>query len=133
MQLCSSLNILWHCLSLGLEYIHFFICSRELTVYKKFLCQNSHYLECVYICVCLSYILREGNGTPLQYSCLENPRDGGAWWAAVYGFAQSRTQLKCLSSSISIIYTICYISICIPGGSIVGADVWKNGAGVFHK
>ena len=46
MQLCSSLNILWHCLSLGLEYIHFFICSRELTVYKKFLCQNSHYLEC---------------------------------------------------------------------------------------
>ena len=35
-----------------------------------------------------------GNGTPLQYSCLENPRDGGAWWAAVYGVAQSRTQLK---------------------------------------
>ena len=36
---------------------------------------------------------------PLQYSCLENPRDGGAWWAAVYGVAQSRTQLKRLSSS----------------------------------
>ena len=36
----------------------------------------------------------EGNGTPLQYSCLENPRDGGAWWAAVYGVAQSRTRLK---------------------------------------
>ena len=33
----------------------------------------------------------EGNGTPLQCSCLENPRDGGAWWAAVYGVAQSRT------------------------------------------
>ena len=43
----------------------------------------------------------EGNGTPLQYSCLENPRDGGAWWAAVYGFAQSWTQLKRLSSSSS--------------------------------
>ena len=41
----------------------------------------------------------EGNGTPLQCSCLENPRDGGAWWAAVYGVAQSRTQLKQLSSS----------------------------------
>ena len=38
---------------------------------------------------------------PLQYSCLENPRDGGAWWAAVYGVAQSRTQLKWLSSSSS--------------------------------
>ena len=36
----------------------------------------------------------EGNGTPLQYSCLENPRDRGAWWAAVYGVAQSRTRLK---------------------------------------
>ena len=36
----------------------------------------------------------EGNGNPLQYSCLENPRDGGAWWAAVYGVTQSRTRLK---------------------------------------
>ena len=41
----------------------------------------------------------EGNGNPLQCSCLENPRDGGAWWAAVYGVAQSRTRLKLLSSS----------------------------------
>ena len=40
-----------------------------------------------------------GNGNPLQCSCLENPRDGGAWWAAVYGVAQSRTWLKQLSSS----------------------------------
>ena len=38
--------------------------------------------------------IREGNGSPLQCSCLENPRDGGAWWAAVYGVAQSRTRLK---------------------------------------
>ena len=41
----------------------------------------------------------EGNGNPLQCSCLENPRDRGAWWAAIYGVAQSRTQLKRLSSS----------------------------------
>ena len=41
----------------------------------------------------------EGNGNPLQCSCLENPGDGGAWWAAVYGVAQSRTRLKWLSSS----------------------------------
>ena len=41
----------------------------------------------------------EGNGNPLQCSCLENPRDGGAWWAAVYGVTQSRTRLKRLSSS----------------------------------
>ena len=43
----------------------------------------------------------EGNGNPLQCSCLENPRDGGAWWAAIYGVARSRTQLKRLSSSSS--------------------------------
>ena len=43
----------------------------------------------------------EGNGNPLQYSCLENPRDGGAWWAAVSGVAQSWTRLKRLSSSSS--------------------------------
>ena len=43
----------------------------------------------------------EGNGNPLHCSCLENPRDEGAWWAAVYGVAQSRTQLNRLSSSSS--------------------------------
>ena len=43
----------------------------------------------------------EGNGNPLQCSCLENPRDGGAWWAAVYGVTQSRTRLKRLRSSSS--------------------------------
>ena len=46
-----------------------------------------------------AFVLGEGNGNPLQCSCLENPRDGGAWWAAVYGVAQSRTRLKWLSSS----------------------------------
>ena len=63
----------------------------------------------------------EGNGNPLQYSCLENPRDEGAWWAAVYGVAQGGTRLKWLSSSSSIeiqnIYllvrkTEVYIQIC---------------------
>ena len=42
-----------------------------------------------------------GNGNPLQCSCLENSRDGGAWWAAIYGVAQSQTRLKQLSSSSS--------------------------------
>ena len=44
----------------------------------------------------LTFYLEEvqGNGTPLQYSCLENPMDGGAWWATVHGVAKSRTQLS---------------------------------------
>ena len=48
--------------------------------------------------------IAEGNVNPLQCSCLENPRDGGAWWAAVYGVAQSWTQLKrlCLALNVAI-------------------------------
>ena len=55
-----------------------------------------------------SATIGEENGNPLQRSCLENPRDGGDWWAAVYGVAQSRTRLKRLSSNSSsaIIYFI---------------------------
>ena len=53
----------------------------------------------------------EGNGNPLQCSCLENPRDGGAWWAAVSGVAQSWTRLKRLSSSSSKVISV---SSCPP-------------------
>ena len=53
----------------------------------------------------------EGNGNPLQCSCLENPRDGGAWWAAVYGVAQSRTWLKQLSSSSSSTLSPCIFNL----------------------
>ena len=65
----------------------------------------------------LSHCIGEGNGTPLQYSCLENPMDGGAWWAAVLGVAKSRTQLKWLKSSSSS-------SHCIWG--FLGGSVVKN-------
>ena len=75
----------------------------------------------------------EGNGNPLQCSCLENPRDGGAWRAAIYGVAQSRTRLKWLSSSSSKIGggsvcqslsrypTLCDLMDCsLPGFSVHG-------------
>ena len=84
----------------------------------------------------------EGNGNPLQCSCLENPREGGAWWADVYEVAQSRTRLKRLSSSSSIV-AACESSPCwspdylievstpvlLPGkshgwGSLVGYSPW---------
>ena len=70
----------------------------------------------------------EGNGNSLQCSCLENPRDGGAWWAAIYGVSQSRTWLKQLSSSSSSIkiemvpYSLpwvkfwgCHLPFAVPG------------------
>ena len=53
----------------------------------------------------------EGNGSPLQCSCLENPRDGGAWWAAVSGVAQSRTWLKRLSSSSSSMVALNWLPV----------------------
>ena len=54
----------------------------------------------------------EGNGNPLQCSCLENPRDRGAWWAAIYGVSQSRARLKRLSSSSSSIHIHITDTIC---------------------
>ena len=59
--------------------------------------ERTEQLHCHFSLLCTG----EGNGNPLHCSCLENPRDGGAWWAAVYGVAQSRTRLKWLSSSSS--------------------------------
>ena len=58
-----------------------------------------------------------GNGNPLQCSCLENPRDGEAWWAAIYGVAQSRTRLKRLSSSSSSCQDTCH---CVDPSSFRG-------------
>ena len=57
----------------------------------------------------------EGDGTPLRYSCLENPRDGESWWAAVYGVTQSRTRLKWLGSSSSSTHLSIYLSIYLYG------------------
>ena len=71
----------------------------------------------------------EGNGNPLQCSCLENPKDGGAWWAAVYGVAQSRTQLKRLSNSSSSRYLIKRIeNLCpyIESNTIHNHQKWKQ-------
>ena len=70
----------------------------------------------------------EGIGNPLQCSCLENPRDGGAWWAAVYGVAQSRTRLKRLSSGSgsSAIWALCQLVLtCVwCGWSFVSTDCY---------
>ena len=63
----------------------------------------------------------EGNGNPLQCSCLENPRDGGAWWAAICGVAQSRPQLKWLSSSSSSSSHV--LSALVWSGSLL---LWKS-------
>jgi len=72
--------------------------QRSLVGYSPWGRQELDMTEQLHFHFSLSYI-GEGNGTPLQYSCLENPRDRGAWWAAVYGVTQSRTRPKRLSSS----------------------------------
>ena len=75
--------------------------QRSLEGYSPWARKESDTTERLHFHFSLSCI-GAGNGNPLQCSCLENPRDGGAWWAAVSGVAQSRTQLKRLSSSSSI-------------------------------
>ena len=76
----------------------------------------------------------EGNGTPLQYSCLDNPVDGGAWRAAVHGVAEGRTQL----SDFTFVFTFMYwrrkwqpTPVFLPGesqgwGSLVGCRLWGH-------
>ena len=75
----------------------------------------------------------EGNGNPLQCSCLENPRDEGAWWAAAFGVAQSRTRLKWLSSSSIgeikqyLSFSVCLISLSImPSIARFPSFSWLN-------
>ena len=51
-------------------------------------------------------LIGEGNGTPLQYSCLENPMDGGAWWAAVHGVTKSRTRLSDFAFTFTYLWLI---------------------------
>ena len=71
----------------------------------------------------------EGNGNPLQYSCLENPRDGGAWWAAISGVAQSQTLLKWLSSSSSSkceVVSHCGFNLHYPSGWASQVALWQR-------
>ena len=70
----------------------------------------------------------EGNGNPLQCSCLENPRDGRAWWAAIYGVTQSRTQLMWLSSrqaSLSF-HVLCLLVFFSKEGAIIPFISWSS-------
>ena len=77
---------------------------------------------------------REGNGTPLQYFCLENPMDGGVWWATVHGVAKSRTRLSdftftfhvhALEKEMATHSSV--LAWRIPGmGSLVGCHLWGH-------
>ena len=74
----------------------------------------------------------EGNGTPLQYSCLENPMDGGAWWAAVHGVTKSRTRLSDFTLTFhfhALEKEMATHSVFLPGESqgqrsLVGCHLW---------
>ena len=76
----------------------------------------------------------EGNGTPLQYSCLENPMDGGAWWAAVHGVAGSKTRLSDFTSLFTFMHWRRQwqpTPVFLPGesqgqGSLVGCHLWDR-------
>ena len=76
--------------------------------------------------------IREGNGTPLQYSCLENPMDGGAWWAAVHGVTKSQTRLSDFTFTFhfhALEKEMATHSMFLPGesqgrGSLLGCHLW---------
>ena len=83
MQLCGSFSILWHCLSLGLGF-------PGRSGGKASACNAGDPGSIPG----LRRSSGEGNGNPLQYTCLENSMDGEAWWATVHGVAKSRTRLS---------------------------------------
>ena len=78
------------------------------------------------------YLLGEGDGTPLQYSCLENPMDGGAWWAAVHGVTESQTRLSDFTFTFhfhALEKEMATTTVFSPGesqgrGSLVGCHLW---------
>ena len=78
----------------------------------------------------LDSIFGEGNGTPLQYSFLENPMDGGAWWAAVHGVAEGRTRLSDFTFHFHALEKeMATTPVFLPGesqrqGSLVGCHLW---------
>ena len=69
--------------------------NKTVTIQRE--CSQLHVLKDKIVLIksfCMSIVTGEGIGTPLQYSCLENPIDGGGWWAAVHGITKSRTRLR---------------------------------------
>ena len=90
-------------------------------------CEESDMTERLPFHLSLSYV-GEGNGNPLQCSCLENPRDGGAWWAAVYGVTQSWTWLKWLSNSSSnnFFKILLYQALLYTRGHCSFLSSWSN-------
>ena len=66
----------------------------KYTCIRYYIGMKPPFSQCTVSLIFLSSRIGEGNGNPLQYSCLENPMDGGAWWAAVHGVAKSRTRLS---------------------------------------
>ena len=110
---------------------HFVILSFLYSLVKR-LTNSTYYVSSVY-CV-LRHSVGEGNGTPLQYSCLENPMDGGVWWAAVHGVSKSQTRLS------NFTFTFHFHAwekerqptpVFLPGesqgrGSLVGCHLWGH-------
>ena len=92
-------------------------------------CKESDTTERLHFHFLLSCI-REGNGNPLQCSCLENPRDGGGWWAAIYGVTQSQTRLKRLRSLAAEVDGKCQFVIdtswrlCFICGTVLKLILW---------
>ena len=78
--------------------------------------------------------IREGNGNPLQCSCLENPRDGGAWWAAVYGVTQSQAWLKWVSSrSSSRVSSLIVLALVVSAPNPKAQGLISGQEQRFHK
>jgi len=122
-----SIQVLYFFLSILAFYIFLDFVSSRLSILL-----SNNYLQHTLLFWIPIVVTGEGNGTPLQYSCLENPMDGGAWWAAVYGVAEGQTRLSnftftfhfhVLEKEMATHSSV--LAWRIPGtGSLVGCRLW---------
>ena len=101
---------------------------RSLVCCSPWGCEESDMTERLHFHFSLSCI-GEGDGNPLQGSCLENPRDGGAWWAAVYGVAQSQTYWSDLAAAAALDLGINCICVCF-NDLVAGLGFWILGINI---
>ena len=120
---------MWICINQNTIVFFFFVLEVVFLSFSLIhlpIIPNPHHIELIY-----TTLLGEGNGTPLQYSCLENPMDGGAWWAAVHGVTESRTRLSdfTFTCHFHALRKWHPTAVLLPGesrgrGSLVGFRLW---------
>ena len=123
-------HVLWNQTSLGLSFDLIICTTPQVALVAKNLPVNTGNIKDMDSIHGIKRSPIGGNGKPLQYSCLENPMDRGAWWAMVHGITKSQTWLKQLSRHIIIYYYYYYYYYYYS--LFITSEIWSNFFSIFH-